>query len=75
MNNVNIDLEIENLIIYFSVNKKKSIINIKSVKSNYCINFAIFKYNKINEIFSEFYYNNVNKYNENCFYIFAIVIL
>ena len=46
MNNVNVNFEVEDSIKYFSINKRKDIINVKSVKSNYCINFAIFKKTK-----------------------------
>ena len=46
MNNVNVNFEVENSIKRFSINEKKSIINIKNVKNNYCINFAIFKKTK-----------------------------
>ena len=75
MNNVNVDLKVENSTECFSINERKSIINIKSVESNYRINFATLKKNEINEIFSEFYYDNVNKHDENRVYVFAIVIL
>ena len=75
MSNVNVDLEVEDSIKCFSVNERKSIINIKNVKSSHCINFAIFKKNEIDETFSEFRYNNVNKYNKSRVYVFAIVIL
>ena len=75
MNNVNVNFEIEiSSTERFSVSEKKSIINIKNIKSNYCINFAILKRNEIIKTFSEFRYNNVNKHDESCVYIFAIVI-
>ena len=41
MSNVNVDFKVENLIKRFSIDKRKSIINIKSIESNYRINFAI----------------------------------
>ena len=43
MNNVNVNLEVEDSTECFSVSERKSIINIKSVESNYRINFAILK--------------------------------
>ena len=43
MNNINVDLEVEDSTERFSVSEKRSIINIKNVKRNYCINFAISK--------------------------------
>ena len=46
MSNVNLDLEVEDSIKCFSVNEKRSIINIKSVESSHCINFATFKKTK-----------------------------
>ena len=75
MNNVNVSFEVEDSIKCFSINEKESIINIKNVKSSHRINFAIFKENEINEIFNEFRHHNVNKYDENRVYVFAIVIL
>ena len=75
MNNVNVDLEVEDSTECFSINEKRNIINIKSVESNHRINFAIFKKNKINETFSEFCYDNLNKHDENRVHVFAIVIL
>ena len=75
MNNVNVDLEVENLIECFSVSERRSIINVKNIESNYRINFAIFKRNEINKVFSEFRYDNVNKHDESRVYVFAIVIL
>ena len=75
MSNVNVDFEVEDSTECFSVNERESIINIKDVKSSYRINFAILKKNEINETFSEFRDDNVNKYDESHIYVFAIVIL
>ena len=74
MNNINVSFEVENSTECFSISKRKNIINIKSVESNYRINFAIFKKNEINETFNEFYYDNVNKHDESRVYVFAIII-
>ena len=72
---MNVDLEVEDSTECFLISERKSIINIKSVESNHCINFAIFKKNEINEAFNEFCYNNVDKHDESRVYVFAIVIL
>ena len=71
---MNVDFEVEDSTEFFSVSKRKSNINIKSVESNHCINFTIFK-NKTDEIFNEFCYNNVDKHDESYVYVFVILIL
>ena len=75
INDINVDFEVEDSTERFSISERKNITNIKSVESSHCINFAIFKENEINETFNKFRYDNVNKHNENCVYIFAIVVL
>ena len=72
MNNVNVDFKVEDSIKRFLINKRRNIINIKNVENNHRIDFAIFKKIKINEIFNKFYYDNVNKHDESCVYVFVI---
>ena len=75
MNNVNVNFEIENSIINFLINKRENIINIQSVEDNHRINFVFTEKNEINKIFNEFYYNNINRYNKDCIYVFVIAVV
>ena len=43
MNNVNVNFKVEDSTECFSISERRSIINIKNVESNHCINFAVFK--------------------------------
>ena len=75
MNNVNVNFEVENSTEDFPVNKRKSIINIRSVEDSHRINFVFFRKNKINKTFDEFRYDDIDKHNKNCIHVFVIAVL